>query len=175
MQPSHEAKPVGIYYNGGSYPKLERWAAGGSGILKSAILKIARLTTFQRNPRPLQYMETLAKAHFPDLEKVIDVADMQQIQLLPWSLMTACVLLWPDPCGAGWGPIERQVRRLAGSRPVLILNGRKRRFDFDGKIFRQMRFRRFLEKSHIHQIILSVIFLVVTPVLWVVDSILGKD
>ena len=139
------------------------------------VLRVARLTTYQRNPRPLSYMEAIARIQFPDLERVIHITDPRQIAKLPWEFLRECVLLWPDPCGAGWLPIERQVRQSAGLCRVTVLNGRQRRFDFDSRLHRQMRFRRMVEKSHVHHAVLAAVFLIVTPLFWLSDAIAGKN
>src|SRR4051812_25413284 len=116
-------KGVGVLYAPGDYavPKL-----GLRHLWRRHLVAHAAV-------RDRDYMEALFRRHFPHAP--IIAADPQS---LPGAIETAdhVVLLFPDAIGADFSPIERAVAGCAPTKPVLVLNGRRRFFRLDVRMRR---------------------------------------
>jgi hypothetical protein len=96
--------------------------------------------------------------------------------LPPLDTFEQIVLLWPDGNGMGWFRIERKVFRAKNATArVYVLNGRKRLFELQRRLWRGYRVRRFLEKSFLLESGVLVVFLLTAPVLALWDIAFGSD
>ncbi len=92
-----------------------------------------------------------------------------------WSACDEIVLLWPDGNGAGWGDVERTIfTRKRPSARVVVVNGRRRRFALDRARWRRFRARRFLQKTLVAEIAFMLVFVLLTPCLWLSDIVRGR-
>ncbi len=96
--------------------------------------------------------------------------------LPPFDKFEQIILLWPDGNGMGWFGIERKVFRAKNANArVYVLNGRKRLFELQRRLWRRYKLRRFLEKSFLLESGLLVVFLLTAPVLALWDLAFGAD
>ena len=121
-------------------------------------------------------MEQAASKGFPDYDpqRVVTVADGEASRVT-WSSFDEIVLLWPDGNGTGWSRLERTI--LDEKRPsarVIVLNGRRRRFELDRTRWRRFRARRFVQKALVGELVFGLLFVVVTPWLWLADLVRGR-
>jgi hypothetical protein len=122
------------------------------------------------NPRPLEYMRARFDERFAG-GAVIDV-DAEPAWRERAAAADTVVLLYPDAIGLGFGTVERSLPAASG--PPIVLNGRRREFPLDRGTRRSLRVRRVLEWTMAPELVATVAFLVVTPVLLVLDWIRGR-
>lgn len=85
------------------------------------------------------------------------------------------ILLYPDSIGNGFAAIESEV--AVGKQKwatVRVLNGRRRAFVLNGKTQRQLRLRRFFERTMLGEAFFSIGFLAATPFFVISDLLRGK-
>ena len=83
------------------------------------------------------------------------------------------VLLYSDAIGQGFGRIESVVRRRSRV-PVIVLNGRRRKFALDSRTRRALWLRRRVELWMLGELFALGFFLIVTPVLLAIDLARGR-
>jgi hypothetical protein len=128
---------------------------------------------YKANPRGAGYMRALQQERFPAAEWV--EARGQGDWLDRVSQAETVVLLYPDAIGLGFGAIERSVLSYkAKSAAVEVLNGRRRQFGLTSATRWRLRLRRFLEWTMLPEMAFIPVFIVVTPVLWMIDAVRGR-
>jgi len=166
-----EPRNLGVFYDPPSYPWL-----GSLGIAGGLVSRLNGYLNAQRAPRSLDYMRSAMAAIWPEYQDVQVLAAPADLTALNLNSTHNLVLLWPDANGMGWAAMERQVRRCAPPEcKVVILNGRKRTFDFGSAIHQKLRRRRVFEKSLLMNVLFGVLFLVSAPFLWIYDLARGKS
>ena len=114
-------------------------------------------------------------AAFPDAttEDVVRVDDTAAS--VDWTAPDEIVLVWPDGNGTGWSDLERVVfARKRASTVVRVLNGRRRCFVYDAVQRRAFRRRRLLEKTLAGELAFALVFVTLTPWLWLFDLVRGR-
>lgn len=102
---------------------------------------------------------------------------MQADALSPENLGNAerIVLLWPDGNGYGWFWVERRTLAWkAGGTKVTVLNGRRRCFDLTMRVWSTYCFRRFLERFWVGELVFSLLFVMVSPLILAWDISRGR-
>lgn len=133
--------------------------------IKHPVQMYKDVVRYKANPRSSETMKRMFTERFPagnlvefDL-KMIDQAD-------------EVVLLYPDAIGLGWGKAERRIRqRTLPNTLVSCLNGRGRYFTLTRKIQFSLRLRRLLEKTLLVEFLSSVVFVILTPILFSYDLV----
>lgn len=123
------------------------------------------------NPRDEGYMRDLLHQRYPDAELVRygEKGDNKKL----WQA-DRLILLYPDAIGLGFDSVEKEIfDHLDKATEFHILNGRRRDFLLDKKVYRSLRLRRFLEKSMLGEFAFTLVFITVTPFLLVLDWIRG--
>jgi hypothetical protein len=123
------------------------------------------------NPRPAAYMEALFREAHPDGHFFDASGDQGWTDALDAD--DQVVLLYPDPLGLGFGTTERAVLRRSHRTPA-VLNGRRRSFLLDAPTRRSLQLRRALSWSMAPELVLTVVMLVASPVLYVLDAARGR-
>lgn len=158
---------VGVFYS--PWPSGFSMATPSHGSLK---VKWRKLLFLKSNPRDLGYMQRLFEEHHPGAT-LIDATKVAK-----WSVSLEgadrVVLLYPDPIGLGFGPVESEVRSTAPKATIEVLNGRRRNFALDAEASSALRWRRFLSYTMLPEFAMTAAFLLWTPVLLAVDVIRGK-
>ena len=135
-------------------------------------MKWKKLIFLKSNPRDFAYMERLFAEQYPeatvvdatrDADWACSIRDAKQV-----------VLLYPDSIGLGFKPIEEQVLSLAPGAEIQVLSGRRRSFTFDSATSSALRWRRLLSYTMFPEFCMTVVFLIWTPVLLIVDLARGK-
>ena len=129
---------------------------------------------YKANPRSEDYMQQLFAEHYPGGAYInIDQESKWQKAVLKADEV---ILLYPDAIGLGFARVEREVKRLlqpwAGLR---ALNGRRRSFRVNAITLLGLRLRRFLERSMLGEVLATLAFLLVTPLLAVKDWARGRN
>ena len=107
--------------------------------------KLYRVVCQRSNPRSKEYMLELLQEKFPGTELI----DLEQ----PCS-PGKVILLYPDAIGLGWEKIERRLKIHNQNQKLMVLNGRRRVFEFTPSIRRTLLLRRFLEMTFLPEILL---------------------
>jgi len=172
---SGRSRAIAVYHEGAAYPRLESWARNGDSFLKKLVRKVANFVRYQRNPRSASYMEELARENFPGISEIVIVEPGGHRPKIEWDGLEELVFLWPDPTGIGWKMVEAEClrKRKDGTR-VWVLNGRRRRFEFDSPIARKLRRRRLWETSLVFEVLFSILIFTIAPCLWLFDLLRGK-
>ena len=127
-----------------------------------------RAIQMKSNPRSESYMTALFLEKYP--KGVFCNIDKPSSVFKDVTPLDKVVLLYPDATGLGYGRIEKKFK----SKDVWVLNGRKRQFQRTRKSWVKFKFLRFLEKTMIPEFIFMASFVVVTPLLLLVDLLRGK-
>lgn len=126
---------------------------------------------YKANPRTAEYMEHLFRRRRPDGD-VLPTSDPAWRQRIAEA--DELVLLYPDAIGLGFLGIERVIRRSVPSPPTVI-TGRGREFALDSRTHRQLLARRALEWTMLFELAVATpVFVVATPLLWLVDLVRGR-
>jgi hypothetical protein len=166
-----------IEYWGHPYPYLSRLverlgSSGGRRLLdKLTIDSISR-----RNPRNRDYMRALVATEGLSEADVV-VADAKAPAVDPNRLKSAAtiLLLWPDGNGTGWWPVEQQVfRETPRTARILVMNGRRRRFELSTGCWFGYLLRRVVEKSLAGELAFFAVFVVTSPFLVAWDRLRGR-
>ncbi|MFA7428595.1 MAG: hypothetical protein WCZ23_00395 [Rhodospirillaceae bacterium] len=121
------------------------------------------------NPRDLAYMSNLFRERYPDghLTQTVDEDDVRAADVV--------VLLYSDAVGLGWAGIEWQILHARRDvTEVRVLNGRRRDFVLSGNTRRALLWRRMLEWTMLPEIVMTISFLIVTPLLLTIDWVRGR-
>lgn len=105
--------------------------------------KLHRVVCQRSHPRSKEYMLSLLQEKFPGTQLI----DLEQ----PRS-SGQIILLYPDSIGLGWWKVER---RLSRSHKLVVLNGRRRVFEFTPSVRRMLLLRRFLEMTFLPEMLLT--------------------
>ena len=152
---------VGVYY----YPWPEDFSLATPS-RGNPLLKWKKAIWFKSNPRPVEYMKREFHERWP--AGVFVNAGTNANWRKELGMAKEVVLLYPDAIGLGYMPLERAVKSKSGCE-VTVLNGRKRLFPFSGEARRALYWRRFLQYSMAPEILITVIFVILSPVFWVAD------
>jgi hypothetical protein len=129
---------------------------------------------YKANPRTAIYMRALQQECFSDAEWVDTREHSDWIDRL--SRADKIVLLYPDSIGLGFGPVERSVlAHKLDWATVEVLNGRRRQFRLNDATRFGLRLRRLLEWSMLLELLFLPVFIVVTPLLWAIDAVRGRQ
>lgn len=162
-----------IEFYASAYP----WAARQRWLPASLLGMLARHLHHPRNPRSPEYMREFAGVTYGDVsaDRFVSASVDQRLPSLEWGGIKEVVLLWPDANGLGWTPIEREVfRSKPAAARVTVLNGRRRTFVLNKPEWREVRRRRFVEKSLLAEAAFTLTFFVATPLLLLIDLARGK-
>lgn len=124
--------------------------------------KLYRVVCQRANPRSKEYMINLLHDKFPNAEF---------IDLEKFNSLGKIILLYPDAIGLGWGKIENGLK--INTQDIIILNGRKRVFEFTSSVRRLLLFRRFLEMTFLPEIFLTLFVLLYGALLAIKDKFIG--
>lgn len=129
---------------------------------------------FKSNPRTFEYMKDLAEEKLDNCE-IINLKDPSELKNIDFDQYNEIVLLYPDSTGLGWQKIEAfMLNHVNEMKNIYMINGRRRKIVFNKVNLLSLRFRRFLERSLFGEILFTLFFIVVTPVLLIKDLINGK-
>lgn len=127
------------------------------------------------DPRSEAWMSRAFEVRYPmGRFRVIDPATVSSDE---FALMgdTVIVLLYPDAIGLGFGPLERRLRAsLPMGATVHVLNGRRRSFALDGATCRALMLRRAIKRLLLGEMVFSLVFVAMTPILLVADWMRGR-
>ena len=155
---------VGLFHNG--------WQADYDGRQSLAGL-YRRAVWLKANPRSEAYMRELFAERYPQ-GRFIN-ADEQPDWPVHLRAADTVVLLYPDAIGIGFSAIETMVRKQKKDwATVRVLNGRRRDFIWQRRVTRQLRLRRFLERSMLGEALAIIIFAAVTPFFLASDLVRGR-
>ena len=128
--------------------------------------RLARSQFSRANPRDANYMRALCVEKWGGAE-IVDLASASTPDLIRRADLV--VLLYPDAIGQGFTRIERDVQRLKhGAAEMRALNGRRRDFRLSPSV------RRWLERTMLTECLFAVAFLLVTPILLIIDFASGR-
>lgn len=128
---------------------------------------------YRANPRSADYMRALLQEHFPTAEWLNTSVDTDWIQRI--SRADTIILLYPDAIGLGFAGIERIIATQKSVwTNVHVLNGRRRCFHLNSATRRGLRLRRVLARTMFVEFLMLPIFVIATPVLWVIDAMRGR-
>jgi hypothetical protein len=128
---------------------------------------------FKANPRNEAYMRALFAERYPEGVFI-------NIQEEPdWHLRIhdadMIVLLYPDAIGLGFECVERKVARFKKTwASVRALNGRRRDFMLNCGTRMGLRVRRVLERGMVLELFATLSFILITPLLLVLDIARGR-
>ena len=159
-----ELKVVGIFYN----PWRSEYEPH-----KSLAELYRRAVWLKANPRSRSYMKELFLERYPQ-GRFINI-DEQRGWTEYVSGADTVVMLYPDSIGIGFSPIESAVKKHKKTWAVVrALNGRRREFLLRRQTTRQLRLRRFLERSMLGEAVAVIAFLAITPLFVVSDLVRGR-
>jgi len=128
---------------------------------------------FKANPRAKEYMRTLFSERFPS-GIFVDAKENPEWRHHAAQVDTV-VLLYPDSIGLGFTGLEREVRRLMKPwAAVRILNGRRRDLLRNTGTSCALIARRMLERSMLMELLFTLVFTCVTPLLLISDLLRGR-
>ena len=155
---------VGLFHNG--------WQAEYGG-RQSLVGLYRRAVWLKANPRSEAYMRELFAERYPQ-GRFVNVDEQRDWQA-HLALADTVVLLYPDAIGIGFSAIEAMVRKQKKDwATVRVLNGRRRDFVWRRAVTRQLRLRRFLERSMLGEALAIIVFAAVTPFFLVSDLVRGR-
>ncbi|HJQ68935.1 MAG TPA: hypothetical protein VKA70_08185 [Blastocatellia bacterium] len=159
-----EREVIGIFHN----PWQSRYEPR-----RSLAQLYRRAVWLKANPRSVAYMEELFLERYPQ-GRFINV-DEQSGWRESVAAADAVVMLYPDSIGLGFSRIEAAVKRQKKRWAVVrALNGRRREFILKRRTVRQLKLRRFLERSMLGEAAAVVAFVAVTPLFVVSDLVRGR-
>jgi hypothetical protein len=166
-----------IDHDGLVYPVLDRFVRWtGSNRLRGALQRLVLDSMSRRNPRSADYMvKLISDRHVGAPPSVMSVAEVGATEAARIAEARQVVLLWRDGIGAGWSHVERFVfRHTSSGASVRVLSGRRREFELTPSVRRSFLVRRFLEKSLLPEIVLTVLFVAASPFLVCWDMLRGR-
>lgn len=130
------------------------------------------------NPRPMVYMQQLAREHlgYSEQDHWLEVKNPKNLSEVSLSDYYEIILVWPDALGLNWNAIENKILATtdANSSSLTVLNGRRRVFPYTPATRRKVRLHRFLEKYWIGELLFSLYFTIITPILLLIDLFRGR-
>lgn len=127
---------------------------------------------YRANPRPAGYMRDLLTERYPDA--AFAEVDATSLAAAVPAEATKIVLLFPDAIGLGCAWMAGEAQRRAPNASLIVLNGRRRQFELDGRSRLALSGRRLLERTMILEFIAGGLMIVVTPFLLVFDFARGR-
>jgi hypothetical protein len=122
------------------------------------------------NPRDAAYMQALLAERLPDAQFVNTDEDGDWRSRI--DAAESVVLLYPDPLGLGQQTLD--VAAVSSEKEVWVLNGRRRLFPLDRETYREIRRRRFWERTMLPEVVATVCFVIASPFLLIADWGRGK-
>lgn len=163
-----ETKIIGIYWS-----PWDQWNRENSDQFFGLLARIRQHRFAMLRPRTREYMKNLFEKKYPTgsfLEVGNNTSWTDQV-----SDADSIVLLYPDPIGYGFNKIEKQILQLKDSRCALrALTGRRREILLNPRTRNALSFRRLIRQLMIVEILLSTLFVLVTPFLVVFDQLRGR-
>lgn len=127
----------------------------------------------RRNPRDLEYMENLCRERFGNGYTLVAASKISDVQI---GNADQVVLLWPDGNGYGWYQTENTVfRNMKKGAQLHVLNGRRRYFPYSKRGQLPYLLRRSAERLWLAEIASTVVFILVTPFLLLLDFAKGRS
>ena len=164
-----ESKILGIF----SYPWSEEYKR--VPLQEGNLLtRYNKMVWFKANPRNEDYMKQLFFKCCTDGDYVNADKDPEWYKRI--ASADQLILLYPDSIGLGFRQIESQAFRF--KQPwvsVHVINGRKRKFLLTGSTLRRLYLRRFLERWMIGEMMATLFFLILTPILALLDWMRNAD
>lgn len=136
---------------------------------KESTLELYRRAVWLKaNPRSEHYMKELFLERYAQGRFVNADADPTWRNALDSA--DTVVLLYPDATGLYFRRIETVIERHKNTwATVRVLNGRRRDFVWSARVRRALRWRRFLERAMVGEMLAIGLFLATTPFLVVSD------
>lgn len=142
------------------------------GWVRRITTRLRRSRFSKANPRDAEYMRTLCAETWGEAE-ITDPASASTPDLIRRA--DVIVLLYPDTIGQGFAGVERDVQRLKNEAAEMrALNGRRRDFRLSPAVLRGLRLRRWLERTMLTECLFTAAFLLITPILLVIDYATGR-
>lgn len=127
--------------------------------------KLHRVICERSNPRTKSYMTSLLKQHFLHAE----ICENLNIKLIANATV---VLLYQDAIGLGWSKLEKLC--LKHAQTVMVINGRRRKFQLTRSTRRKLLLRRFLEITFLLEMLTAPVLLLAGSILALTDKISRK-
>jgi hypothetical protein len=135
----------------------------------------SKIENFKRNPRNLEYMKNLANKKFDNNYELIDGYKLSKNDLIKISQTNKIVLLWENSNGYHWFNIERKIFSLKNKdAKIMILNGRKRYFELNKQTWFRYLFVRNFERFWVGEILFTILFIIISPIIVIWDFIKKK-
>ncbi len=156
-----------IFYQPHDYPS---WL--GKGFLRPAFNLLSKASNYKRNPRDERYMKDLVESVFLNDYQWVEAKSLRSEIL---RKVEEIVMIWPDGNGYGWLWVEFRVFLWTDKNcKIMVLNGRRRYFQLTTQVWLAYWLRCFLERFWIGELIFSLIFVVVSPVMAGWDLLKGR-
>ena len=129
---------------------------------------------YKANPRDAAYMRALQQERFPDAEWVDTREQPDWASKISQADVRLCCFI-PNSIGLGFGAVERSVFARKPGQPrwtSSMAGGASSASTASTRV--GLRLRRLLEWSMLAEFLFVPVFVVVTPVLWVVDAVRGR-
>jgi hypothetical protein len=131
-----------------------------------------RAVWLKANPRDEEYMRALFAERYPQGVFVSTGGEGWRREL---PSADTVVLLYPDASGINFSRVEREVAALKKTwATVRVLNGRRRDFVLGRAARRDLRRRRFLERTMLGEALATVLFVAATPFFVFSDLLRGR-
>lgn len=132
-----------------------------------------RAVRYKANPRDEAYMKSLFHSQYSGAQFVNVQHEASWRDLVRDA--DVLVLLYPDAIGLGFSRLEKDVRRLKLNwAEVRVLNGRRRNFLLNRATLRALHLRRWIERLMLGELLMTAVFVSLTPLLLVADLIKGR-
>jgi hypothetical protein len=133
--------------------------------IKHPVQMFKDVVRYKANPRSSETMKRMFTERFP-------AGNLVEFDLKIINQADEVVLLYPDAIGLGWGKAERKIRQQTlPNTLVSCLNGRGRYFILARRTQVSLRLRRMLEKTLLVEFLSSVVFVILTPILFSYDFV----
>lgn len=128
---------------------------------------------YKANPRTEEYMRKLFFEKHPD--GIFINADNEKEWNEKISSVDTIFLLYPDSIGLGFSRIEKNILScVKDNSSIYVLNGRRRELLLDASTRRKICMRRFFEQWMVGEMCAVPLFIVITPVLLLIDWMRGR-
>lgn len=128
--------------------------------------KLKRVICNRSNPRSKDYMNSLLKEKFPDVE-IIGINNINNTENVE-----KIILLYPDSIGLGWSNLEKEI--IKNYNVIEVLNGRKRHFKLSKEVRIELLFKRFLEITFLPEILFTPVLIIYGIFLHIKHKIFGS-
>lgn len=163
---------IALLYYPENYPDFIKNFLG-----KNIFEKLNYGMTSKRNPKDPEFMTTAFKQVFGEDYKLYHLQKPDECPKI--DDQDDVVLIWPDCIGYNWNKLESKIFNKINKPYVRVFNGRRRTFLIPNNSFNVeylgIKFRRFLEKFWVLEIMIIFIFTLLTPVFLLHDFIRGKN